>query len=136
MIYEFPDANAPIRQGDIFEGVPRIEVSLRRIPLLDEDNQQRVVSWNDIAHAGKPVTAVVAIRSVAAIVATQDCDTLHAPDITLCQDQPEMVLFAPRQPHRFHGQNGRQLPGYPARGSNGPRGTAHPTAGSTQQLGG
>jgi len=85
VIYDFPDASAPIRQGDIFVGVPRIEVSLRQIPLVGEDGQQSVASWNDIAQAGKAVTAVLAMQPVAGIVATQDCDTLHAPDITLCE---------------------------------------------------
>lgn len=85
MIYDFPDIGAPIRQGDIFLGVPRVEVSLREIPVVTADGQQSVVLWNDVVAADKPVTAVVALRPVAAIVATQDCDTLHSRDITLCE---------------------------------------------------
>jgi hypothetical protein len=85
VIYEFPEADVPIRQGDIFIGVPRIEVSLRRIPVVGADGQQSVSTWNEIAQAGEPVTALLAIQPVAAIVATQDCDTLHAPDVTLCE---------------------------------------------------
>lgn len=45
----------------------------------------RLVPWEEIAANAKPVTAVFALRPVAAIVATQDCDTVHAPDVTLCE---------------------------------------------------
>jgi antitoxin (DNA-binding transcriptional repressor) of toxin-antitoxin stability system len=85
VIYEFPNSDAAIRQGDIFVGLPRVEVSLREIPVITDDGQQRLAQWREIVQAGQPVTAVFAMRPVAAIVATQDCDTLRAPDITLCE---------------------------------------------------
>jgi len=85
VIYDYPSLKDPIRQGDIFIGLPRVEVSLRQIPVVTEDGQQRLTSWRDIAQADQTVTAIFAMRPVAAIVATQDCDTLRVPDITLCE---------------------------------------------------
>jgi hypothetical protein len=85
VIYDFPSHDAAIRQGDIFVGLPRVEVSLRQIPVVTDDGQQRLAQWREIVLSGQPVTAVVAMRPVAAILATQDCDTLRAPDITLCE---------------------------------------------------
>ena len=37
MIYEYPDIEAPIKQGDIFVGIPRMDISLKNIPVLSED---------------------------------------------------------------------------------------------------
>ncbi len=52
MIYDFPPTDSPIRQGDIFLGLPRVEISLRQIPLITESGEQRLTSWRDIAQAG------------------------------------------------------------------------------------
>ena len=88
MIYEFPSVDAPLRQGDIFFGLPRVEISLRRLPVLDEDDEETLLHWRDIAAVGHPVTAILGVSSVVAIVATQDCDALHSRDITLCEICP------------------------------------------------
>jgi hypothetical protein len=85
VIYEFPDPNAPVRQGDVFIGLPRIEISLKNLTILSEDHATEVVPWSNIVEEGRDVSAILGIRPVAAIVATQDCDTLHSPDITLCE---------------------------------------------------
>lgn len=85
MIYEFPDIAAPIRQGDIFGGLPRIDLSLGRIPIVADDGETEVRTWQDFAKAKEPVTAIVSLLPVFAIVASQDCDTQRAPDITLCE---------------------------------------------------
>ena len=85
MIYEFPPEHAPIRQGDIFTGVPRMEISLRRIPIVTDGEAVEEMPWVEAARSGAPVTAIVAAKPVAAIVVTQDCDALRAPDITLCE---------------------------------------------------
>jgi hypothetical protein len=84
MIYEFPDSSEPIRQGDIFSGLPRIDFSLESLPIV-KDDEQTVVPWKDVAQSGEPVTALVAVRPVTAIVASQDCDVTHGRDITLCE---------------------------------------------------
>ena len=84
MIYEFPGQDRPIRQGDIFVGLPRVEVSLERIPLVDEDGSYDA-SWEEVASAGNQVRAILPVRPVSAIVITQDCDTIHSQDISLCE---------------------------------------------------
>lgn len=88
MIYEYPETDVPLRQGDIFVSLPRVELSLLRIPVIDEDNRVEELSWRNIAHSERPVTAMLALCPVVAIVATQDCDTTHARDITLCEIRP------------------------------------------------
>lgn len=88
MIYEFPSQEAAIRQGDIFVGLPRLDVSLRHFLVLTEDLSPRELPWSAVAEAGQKVTAVIAAKPVTAIVISQDCDALHVPDITLCEISP------------------------------------------------
>lgn len=90
VIYVFPRTADPIRQGDIFVGLPRADFSLKHIPLMRDAGPEET-TWEAIYDSGRqvePVTAVVALRPVIAIVATQDCDTIRAPDITLCEIRP------------------------------------------------
>jgi hypothetical protein len=84
MIYEYPGPSEPIRQGDIFVGLPRIDISLNQVLLFSETGES-VAKWADIAQKGEPVDIIVPVRPVAAIVATQDCDANHGRDITLCE---------------------------------------------------
>lgn len=88
MIYEYPDREASIRQGDIFAALPRVEVSLGRIPVLENDEQLVAREWRDIAMDGEEVAAIFPLRPVVAIVASQDCDASRARDITLCEVRP------------------------------------------------
>jgi hypothetical protein len=84
MIYEFPEQTDPIRQGDIFIGLPRIEISLSNIVVVGE-NSERIAKWEELASQTDPINIIVPVRSVAAIVATQDCDASRSRDITLCE---------------------------------------------------
>lgn len=84
MIYEYSDQAAPLRQGDIFLGLPRIDLSLQEV-LLAETDGERIAKWEELAGRSLPVNIIVPVRPVAAIVATQDCDTVHSRDITLCE---------------------------------------------------
>ena len=84
MIYEFPDHNTLIRQGDVFIGLPRIDLSLKRVILADERGE-RIVEWEELAKQKQALTIIVPVRPVAAIVATQNCDALRSRDITLCE---------------------------------------------------
>jgi hypothetical protein len=84
MIYEFPDTSIPIRQGDIFVGLPRVDISLNKVVIFSEAGQC-VAKWAEIAAKGDPVNIIVPVRPVAAIVATQDCDAVRSRDITLCE---------------------------------------------------
>lgn len=87
MIYLQPKGEDPIRQGDIFVGLPRIDISLKRVLVL-VGNETKQTSWAQLAPGGKPVSIIVPVRPVAAIVASQDCDALRAPDLTLCEIRP------------------------------------------------
>ena len=84
MIYEFPDMSRPIRQGDIFLGLPRVELSLNRVVIAGEAGD-RVAKWSEVASDNEPLSIIVPVRSVAAIVVTQDCDAVRSRDITLCE---------------------------------------------------
>jgi len=87
LIYEYPEPTVPIRQGDIFAGLPRVDVSLRTLAIIDDQNRTAEASWADMAAAGKEITAVLPVRPVTAIVITQDCDTIRSRDISLCEIQ-------------------------------------------------
>jgi hypothetical protein len=93
VIYDFPTLEEPIRQGDIFVGLPRIDLSLREIPVVRNDNSFEKVPWDDLASGGDPVKVIAALRPVAAIVATQDCDAIRATDITLCEIHPFVDVY-------------------------------------------
>lgn len=84
MIYEFPDQDEPIRQGDIFVGIPRFDFAMKRIAVVVEDHPEET-SWESVAKEGRPVTTIVQARPVTAIVISQNCDALRAPDINLCE---------------------------------------------------
>lgn len=88
MIYQFPAATEAIRQGDIFETVPRLDLSFADLSIVNENNETEAVTWDDVRGVAAPITAVVGLRAVWAIVITQDCDTVRAPDVTLCEIKP------------------------------------------------
>ncbi|MEY3227379.1 MAG: hypothetical protein RLZZ536_1998 [Planctomycetota bacterium] len=87
MIYDFPTVDEPIRQGDIFAHIPRTEISLDKLALVREDSEEEV-QWSEIAGDSGEMAIVVPVRSVFAIVASQDCDNVRSPDITLCEIRP------------------------------------------------
>jgi hypothetical protein len=87
VIYLFPGDEDPIRQGDLFVGLPRIDISLKRV-LVVAGGETTERSWPELASEGKPVSIIAGVRAVAAIVASQDCDALRAPDLTLCEVRP------------------------------------------------
>lgn len=88
MIYVDANLQAPICQGDIFRTVPRVELCLQRFAVLDEE-APREVSWGELLDEGDgPVTAVLPLQSVTAIVVSQDCDNTRARLITLAQIAP------------------------------------------------
>ncbi len=84
MIYEFPIATAPIRQGDVFVRLPRVDVSLGRIALFDGVGISEG-DWAEESDSGRTIAAVLPIRVVAAIVVSQDCDAIRAEDVSLCE---------------------------------------------------
>ena len=84
MIYEYPPVEAPIRQGDIFTGIPRVEVPLTKMTVVGENSDEEA-DWLELVRAKSPVTAILPVRPVNAIVLTQDCDAARGTDITLCE---------------------------------------------------
>jgi hypothetical protein len=87
MIYASVTPADSIRQGDIFVGLPRIDLSLREITIVRCGDPGDLVAkpWDEIARSGEPVAAIVAMRPVAAIVVTQDCDAFRSDAIALCE---------------------------------------------------
>ena len=93
MIYEDVALEAPIRQGDIFIKVPKLEFSLEDVYFEEQgdDCGFKQASWNEIIQAFSPqeiaeqIQVSVPITCVSAIVATQDCDARRSSDITLCE---------------------------------------------------
>lgn len=84
VIYEIPSPESPIRQGDIFRSIPRIDLDLSKLPVVSGE-ESLLDDWLKVSSASNLVTALVAMRPVQAIVITQDCDTVRVDDITLCE---------------------------------------------------
>lgn len=88
MIYNEPGISDPIRQGDIFKRIPRVDFSSAQLPVIDEDNKVRSTTWQDALHEdsdGSGITAVLPIVPVTAVVITQNCDAVRGEYICLCQ---------------------------------------------------
>ncbi len=87
MIYRKPSLDDPIRQGDIFRNIPRVDFSLSSLPVIDNGGAHQA-NWrdilSDIAHS-EPITAVLSMQPVYGIVITQNCDTVRGEFICLCQ---------------------------------------------------
>jgi hypothetical protein len=103
MIYERVEPASPIQQGDIFRDVPRIDISLQDLTVLErtEENASfQALSWLDaIDTEGELVPsatdeeqpflrALLPVSRVCAIVITQNCDALRAEDLSLCEIAP------------------------------------------------
>ncbi|MEX2171219.1 MAG: hypothetical protein WD851_18000 [Pirellulales bacterium] len=86
MIYEFLESESALRQGDIFRNIPFAELSLSQIPIMDGD-EPGITTWDDLVAAGesRPITALIAIQPVYAMVLTQDCDAARGRHICLAQ---------------------------------------------------
>jgi hypothetical protein len=88
MIYNFPETSSPIGQGDIFFGVPILDLTDDELPTIDDEGNARALPWEAFASAGENVSAIVSVRPTIAIVGTQECDALRAPNITLFEVRP------------------------------------------------
>jgi hypothetical protein len=88
MIYDFPELSSPIGQGDIFFGVPILDLTDDELPIIDDEGNAQTMPWEAFASAGENVSAIVAVRPTIAIVGTQECDALRAPNITLFEVRP------------------------------------------------
>ncbi len=90
MIYEKTANSDPIRQGDIFVYMPRIDFDLESLPVVSDDADLVQNNWVDLTKGSSNdlITSLVAIRPVMAIVITQDCDAARIDDIALCEIIP------------------------------------------------
>ena len=86
MIYDYPNNNEPIRQGDIFLGIPKVEIEFASgLPTCSATNEMERIPWEDIVESGGAAPALLPVLPVPAIVASQNCDARRAADITLCE---------------------------------------------------
>jgi len=86
VIYEYPNLDDPIEQGDIFVSLPRPDVPLDEVAFLAPSGPMRA-SWEKLALRGLPVKATIQLTPVSAIVISQDCDALRGPHVSLCEIQ-------------------------------------------------
>jgi len=86
MIYEFPNHSEPIRQGDIFVDIPRVEFELSStLSVLEQGDKISSISWEELVLNKKDVAAVFGVTLVPAIVVTQSCDAQRKEHVTLCE---------------------------------------------------
>jgi hypothetical protein len=89
MIYEPVSPDRPIKQGDIFRSIPRVELSLSRMMVVDSGSlEPREVSWRDMideCQGNVSTVAVLPMKSVDAIVITQNCDAVRGEHICLSE---------------------------------------------------
>lgn len=86
MIYDYPNNNEPIRQGDIFLGIPKVEIEFASgLPTCSATDEMERIPWEDIVESGGAAPALLPVLPVPAIVASQDCDARWGDSITLCE---------------------------------------------------
>ncbi len=98
MIYETTHPDSPILQGDIFLRLPRTDISLSSIALLEDKDLTSEVKWEDIKDLTNTLTAVLPIRAVTAIVITQNCDNARGAFISFCQIDPFTQVYQDKIP--------------------------------------
>ncbi len=87
MIYETVAPAEPIQQGDIFRNIPRVDFSLSSLAIIDKDDEPKEMTWRDVLSSdpSEPISAVLAVKPVMAIVITQNCDAARGQTLSLCQ---------------------------------------------------
>jgi hypothetical protein len=86
VIYDFPNEDDPIKQGDIFIGIPKVEIEFAKgLPTASTQSEIQKVPWEEIVKSGNFSTALLPVFPVPAIVASQDCDVRWRDYITLCE---------------------------------------------------
>ncbi len=100
MIYESVKIDDPIRQGDIFRNVPRVDLSLADLVVVDDDDS-RQTTWRDLVLEGSAtqgIAAVLPVKAVTAIVITQDCDAVRGKYLSLCQMDEYLTSIGQKDP--------------------------------------
>ena len=96
MIYAHVGPDDPIRQGDIFRSVPRVDISLTQLVAISKESPVQT-AWKDALkddslceppseHNPSPlIRAILPIASVDAIILSQDCDAARDEELSLCE---------------------------------------------------
>lgn len=107
-MYSKSNINEPIRQGDIFRWLPKIDVVLGEalLPIITETNEmgEKEVDWFQLAQtlistgttSDNGVKRVaVTVKSVYGIVISQDCDAARGENIVFAEIKPlkEIKMF-------------------------------------------
>ncbi|MCZ7616855.1 MAG: hypothetical protein M5U32_00570 [Myxococcota bacterium] len=105
MIYESVGLDQPLKQGDIFRDVPRVDLSLTELAVL-EDDACRQTTWTEvIADTSKRdgLAAVLPIKPVMGVVMTQNCDAVRGEFVSLCQVElfSKVVSTPPATPKKW-----------------------------------
>jgi hypothetical protein len=100
-VYSKLNADEPIRQGDIFRWLPKIDVVLgdALLPMLVEPEEKggKEIDWFQYAQTAALAvtspdedvkTAAVSIRSVYGIVISQDCDVSRCENVVFAEVKP------------------------------------------------
>jgi len=89
MIYDVVGPEHPIQQGDIFCGLPRVDVSLAELFVVEADETVYQMDWTQASKENEgnpqPVRAILPLHAVDAIVISQNCDAARADNISLCE---------------------------------------------------
>jgi hypothetical protein len=101
MIYERVGSTEPIRQGDIFAKVPRVDFTLSSLAIIDEHDSLKRTNWREALaskNSSDPISAVLAVKPVTAIVITQNCDAVRGHSLSLCQIDDYLVATGRQAP--------------------------------------
>jgi hypothetical protein len=85
VIYESVEPTAPVRQGDIFLRIPRIDVNLSRLVAISPTSGPLIGSWKVFERNDEPTTIAATVRPVIGVVISQDCDASRSEDISFCE---------------------------------------------------
>ena len=101
MIYDPVLDDAPILQGDIFTSLPRVDMSMKGMSVLDADLLTYDKTWADVVDSQtsprQMIRAILPLYPVDAIVITQSCDAARADNVSLCEIDPWYKAFKDSQ---------------------------------------
>lgn len=94
MIYEYPDKNLPVKQGDIFYPLPFGLLDLDKLFTIQPKGILQD-KWDNVKEKEKTFISMP-ILPTWGIIATQDCDCVRAPMLSLFQIVPFTKTISPQ----------------------------------------
>lgn len=94
-MYKVPSSREPIRQGDIFRWLPKVELPYgpANLPLL-YDPDGREIDWLvEVAPNEQISTATATVRTALGIVISQDCDASRCMNVVFAEIKPFIKIF-------------------------------------------